>query len=273
MSPTLAPAAAAFANAADVRLPALRAALVPRLTPVAARWLESALTEVAEDPQAALPRRFAEAGRRCGRTLLAAPAPAPAPAPAHEGRPGFGVRPDSGPPAEAGAVPTVCLTWSVDDAVRTLLLASAPTRALAADGPTWWAAPLYRGGDAAERRGVLRALGPLDPGDLGLPVVADALRTHDPRLVAAALGPYAARRLAAPDWRHGVLRCLHGGIPLSAVAGLAHRADAELRRMAAAYVRERRSAGRAVSADAVWLAGPPGPAPDARRPPPPDLES
>ncbi len=51
---------------------------------------------------------------------------------------------------------------------------------------------LYRQGTAAERRAVLLALPHLVPGPDALPLVEDALRTNDTRLVAAAVGPYAA---------------------------------------------------------------------------------
>src|SRR5918996_926692 len=51
-------------------------------------------------------------------------------------------------------------------------------------------AQLYRYGDADEKRGVLRALSAIhpDPGRASLPLVDDALRTNDVRLVAAAGG-------------------------------------------------------------------------------------
>ncbi len=58
-------------------------------------------------------------------------------------------------------------------------------------------ARVYREGTAAERRAVLHALPHLVPGPDALPLVEDALRTNDTRLVAAALGPYAARHLDA----------------------------------------------------------------------------
>ncbi|MBD0669745.1 hypothetical protein BU198_03175 [Streptomyces sp. CBMA156] len=145
----------------------------------------------------------------------------------------------------------------MDDAVRTLLLAAAPAHA---DGPAARASAVYHGGDAAERRGVLRALGPLDLRgphglrDHALPLVADALRSNDPRLLAAALGPYGARHLTAHAYREAVLKCLHHGVPLRAVAGLPHRADAELARMALTHARELTSAGRPVPSDVRTLA-------------------
>jgi hypothetical protein len=246
-------------NATDVTVPRLRRALGDRLAPDAARWLEAALANVATDTETdtdtaatALRRGFAEAGRRCGRAVLAV-----VPHPAQ--------RPSAAVPAEA-------LAWTVDDAARTLLLAAAPR--CAADR-AHRAAVLYDGGDAAERRGVLRALGPLDVGDRAVPLVADALRTNDPRLVAAALGPYAARHLDAHAWRHAVLKCLHGAIPLRVVAALAERADAELARMAGTYARELTSAGRPVPADVRSLAAgrPPGAAHAVHVPPPHPAES
>lgn len=110
---------------------------------------------------------------------------------------------------------------------------------------------LYEQGTATERRAVLGALPHLVPGPDALPLVEDALRTNDTRLVATALGPYAARHLAPHDWRHAVLKCLFTGVPVDAVAGLAHRAraDTELARMLGDYAAERTAADRAVPGD------------------------
>lgn len=138
--------------------------------------------------------------------------------------------------------------WTLDDAGRTLLLAAhgGTPEQVAREART-----LYRYGDAAERRGVLRALDVLDPGAHAVDVVEDALRTNDTRLVAAALGPYGARHLDAAAWRHGVLKCVFVGVSLDAVAGLDERADGELRRMLVDYAHERVAAGRDVPDD-VW---------------------
>ncbi|WP_302061955.1 EboA domain-containing protein [Streptomyces sp. A3M-1-3] len=144
--------------------------------------------------------------------------------------------------AEAGRH---CGEAAADDA-RVLLLHTA-----AADGPT--TTRLYRQGTAAERRAVLQALPyltGLTPTD-GLPLVEDALRTNDTRLVAAAVGPYAAAHLDPHAWRHAILKCLFTGVPVDVVAGLCTRAggDAELARMLADYASERTAAGREVPAD------------------------
>ncbi|MEZ0090180.1 EboA domain-containing protein [Streptacidiphilus sp. EB129] len=137
--------------------------------------------------------------------------------------------------------------WAVEDAARTvLLLGVAPERAAAE------ATLRYEQGDAAERRGVIRALPFLPVGDAVLPLVDDALRTNDIRLVGAALGPYARERLDQHRWRQGVLKCLFMGVPLGVVAGLTDRCDAELARIALGFADERRAAGRPVPDD-IWL--------------------
>ncbi|MFC9592952.1 EboA domain-containing protein [Streptomyces sp. NPDC056944] len=110
---------------------------------------------------------------------------------------------------------------------------------------------LYHHGTAAERRAVLLALPALVTGPEALPLVEDALRTHDTTLVAAALGPYAATHLTPHAWRHALLKCLFTGVPVTAVAGLAERAagDTELARMLTDHAAERTAAGRPVPAD------------------------
>ncbi|MFD4022593.1 EboA domain-containing protein [Streptomyces sp. NPDC058576] len=130
------------------------------------------------------------------------------------------------------------------DSVRSLLLVEAR------------AAPpsvtrLYEQGTAAERRAVLLTLHRLDLGNTALPLVEDALRANDTRLVAAAVGPYAADHLDAHAWRHAVLKCLFTEVPVAAVARLGDRArgDAELARMLADFAAERTAAGRTVPED------------------------
>jgi hypothetical protein len=110
---------------------------------------------------------------------------------------------------------------------------------------------LYQQGTAAERRAVLLTLHRLDLGDTALPLVEDALRANDTRLVAAAVGPYAADHLDPHAWRHAVLKCLFTEVPVAAVARLADRArgDAELARMLGDFAAERTAAGRAVPED------------------------
>jgi hypothetical protein len=200
-------------------------------------WTTTAIEDVAAEPQriAAL---FPAAGRSVGRE-----------------------------PVEPDRDPLGLVRGTADDLARAQLvqaLIAAADDEVAAETIT----DLYRHGDDAERRGVLRGLNavaaqasPAAPTAPAAPVaaagrdlVADALRTNDPRLVAAALGGFAARELDQHGWRHGVLKALFMGIPLEAVAGIDERGDAELARMAAALITERRAAGRDISADMTRIA-------------------
>ncbi|MFJ4699067.1 MULTISPECIES: EboA domain-containing protein [unclassified Streptomyces] len=142
--------------------------------------------------------------------------------------------------AEAGRA---CGPERADAARVALLRAARPDTAALAR--------VYRHGTGAERRAVLTVLDALVPDDSALPLVEDALRTNDTHLVAAALGPYAARHLGAHAWRHAVLKCLFTGVPVTAVHGLAHRArgDSELARMLGDFAAERTAAGRTVPQD------------------------
>ncbi|MFI7131677.1 EboA domain-containing protein [Nonomuraea sp. NPDC050153] len=108
---------------------------------------------------------------------------------------------------------------------------------------------LYERGDSGERLAILTALPELGLGAAAIPLVEDALRTNDARLVAAALGPYGARWLDDHAFRQGVLKCVFMEIPLASVAGLDGRTDAELTRMLSDYAAERRAAGRPVPHD------------------------
>ena len=113
-------------------------------------------------------------------------------------------------------------------------------------------AQLYQQGDASEKLAVLSALPLLDLGDAGVPLLLDALRTNDTRLVAAAMGPYAVH-LDAAAWRQGVIKCVFMGIPLVVVDRLEDRADAELAAMLSALAQERAAAGRRMPQDALSL--------------------
>jgi hypothetical protein len=180
-------------------------------------WLAEASSTVAASP-AAIAALFPAVGRHCGRGPL----------------------PDPGPEL-AG--------WTVDDAARVILLTALPLRGAALADEI---GALYRYGDAAEKRAVLRALPRLGIGDRGTELLRDAIRTNDPRLVAAALGPYASH-LDDATWRQAVLKCVFMDIPLDVVTGISGRADGELARMLAALADERRAAGRTMPADATAL--------------------
>ena len=129
------------------------------------------------------------------------------------------------PAADPDADPDDVHAWTVDDAARILLLAALGDRVEDE------LAELYRFGDAAERRGLLRALPYLPRRRPRRGLVDDAVRTNDTRLVAAALGPYATE--------HARRRGLRPG---GAQVRLHRRADHAARR-AARRARRRRPRG------------------------------
>lgn len=142
----------------------------------------------------------------------------------------------------------------LEDRVRIALLETLAT-ALASE-PARLAAEvrdLYRFGDGDERRAVILALHPTGLGDDLVDLVHDALRTNDPRLVAAAMGPVGADSLDDDAWRQGVLKCLFTEVPLALVAELDRRTDARLRAMVEAYAAERTAAGRDLSPDVLRM--------------------
>jgi len=198
-----------------VTLEELRQALEETTTPEGADWVRETEAAVADDPTA-VRARFPAVGRKVGRGTL-------------------------DPDADHDDVHA----WTVDDAARVLILAAMGEAAEAE------LAELYRFGDTAERRGLLRALPYLPLGDRGRGLVDDAVRTNDTRLVAAALGPYATEHLDDAAYDQAVLKCVFMGIPLARIPDLETRADAELARMLAAYAHERVAAGRDVPND-VW---------------------
>ena len=201
-----------------MKVESVRAAVDRALEPSGALWFAEARNQIVADP-AALARLFPAVGRKCGRGQLWTDDPE-------------------------------LIGWTVDDAVRTLLLVGASVEDVTA---------VYNYGDAAEKRGVLRALPLLDLGEAALPLVLDALRTNDTRLIAAAMGPYAAKHLPDEPWRQAVLKCVFLSIPLAWVADLDRRKDAELVRMMRAFAEERQAAGRSVPPDVLLIV------PDLRR--------
>ncbi|MFG2888948.1 EboA domain-containing protein [Streptomyces sp. NPDC048248] len=240
---------------ADDWIPRLYTALHTRLHTSASAWLTASLTEAAGTATSARPAADADHPTDTAAALGVPEPPAGKP-PAWETRFAEAGRHCTRPEPPHAADPEAA------EAARVLILCAAH-----ADVPT--VTRLYAHGTAAERRAVLAALPHLELGPGARPLVEDALRTNDTRLVAAAVGPYAARHLDAHAWRHAVLKCLFTGVPVRAVAGLAERAadDTELARMLGDYARERTAAGRAVPDDLHHALALTGPAPDHPAPP------
>jgi hypothetical protein len=195
-----------------MKIESVRMAVSRALDPAGTAWFAEARQQVAGD-RAALARLFPAVGRKCGRGQLWTDDPE-------------------------------LIGWTVDDAVRTLLLVGASLADVTA---------VYNYGDAAERRAVLRALPLLNLGPGAVPLVLDALRGNDTRLIAAAMGRYAAEHLPIDAWRQAVLKCVLLGIPLAWVAELEKRKDAELIRMIRTFAEERIAAGRPVPPDVQMI--------------------
>jgi len=193
----------------------LWAALDDRVSPEALAWLRESVAAIEADA-AAVRTRFPMAGRKVGRAPL-------------------------DPDADADDVHA----WTIDDAARTLLLVAL------GDGVEAELRDLYRFGDAAERRGLLRALRYLPVADRAMDILDDAIRTNDTRLVAAALGRYATEHLDDAAYDQAVLKCVFIGVPIAPLDGLPGRATPETARMLAAFVHERVAAGRDIPAE-VW---------------------
>ena len=193
----------------------LSAALQRRARPEGRAWLQDVTAEVREKPEA-IRVRFPAVGRKIGRE-----------------------------PLDPQADPADLHAWTIDDAARTLLLIALGDVAEAE------LTDLYRYSDAAERRGILRALAYLDLGDRGLGLVEDAIRTNDTRLIAAALGPYATEHLPDGAYDQAVLKCVFVGVPITGVDGVPARVTADGARMLAAFVLERVVAGRDVPGE-IW---------------------
>jgi hypothetical protein len=178
-------------------------------------WLRTAAGAAADDP-ATIRTAFPGTGRRLGRT-----------------------------PLDPGRDPADVHAWTLDDAGRTVLLAALGDRVERE------LAELYRHGDAAERRGLLRALPYVPVGARALPITEDAIRTNDTRLIAAALGPYATAHLGDAAYDQAVLKCVFVGVPIAPLDGLPDRVTPDGARMLAAFVHERVAAGRDVPGE-VW---------------------
>jgi len=181
-------------------------------------WLEGEARAASSDP-GVLASAFPAVGRMVGRGVL-----------------------------DPGEDPDSLHAWRVEDAGRAVLLVAAGER-VAGGLPE-----LYRYGDAAERRGILRSLYLLPVGRSAVPLVEDAVRTNDTRLIAAALGPYAFRHLDDAALAQAVLKCVFLEVPISPLLdiGLGERIGPEMARMLAGYVHERVAAGRDVPSE-VWF--------------------
>lgn len=178
------------------------------------QWLAQATATVAVD-HAAVARLFPTASRALGRAELVDGASSP-------------------------------WTWTTDEAGRALILTALPDQARDAA-----LRELYRYGDRHERAAVLRALDVLPAARVAQELVPDALRTNDPRLVAAALSPTGLAVLDERELVQAVLKCVFMGLDLARLPLPEQRVTPSLSRALAGYALERVTAGRSVP-QALW---------------------
>ena len=145
--------------------------------------------------------------------------------------------------------------WGADDLARVAMLLHAADRlppgalvALVEDANAH--------GDTDERRAVLLALPLLPDAARFVALAVDACRTNVRPLFEAIAcdNPFPQRHFPEASFNQLVLKAVFLDVPLAHVVGLGARRGGELRRMAADYARERRAAGRPVSADLAGLA-------------------
>lgn len=109
---------------------------------------------------------------------------------------------------------------------------------------------LWRHGDSAERRAVLRAIDAL-PAPEHLDLVPEALRTNDIRLVAAALTPLALASLDEAALGQAVLKVAFLDLDLRRIPGISSRVTPALVHQLMGLVLERVAAGRSAPLG-VW---------------------
>jgi hypothetical protein len=146
--------------------------------------------------------------------------------------------------------------WTCDEVGRAALL----YEALIADPHADHAAlvdGVFRKGDTAERRALLRALCLLPDPARFAPTAIEACRTNVvPVFEAIACdNDFPERWFPDEAFNQLVLKALFLEVPLARVRGLAARAQGELARMALDYAAERRAAGRSVPADLARIPG------------------
>ena len=140
--------------------------------------------------------------------------------------------------------------WGTDELGRALLLLAA-TEGRPPDLLPPLVEDLYRKGEMREQQALMRVLGYLpDPGAYA-GLAAEAVRSNVVSVVEALAcdNPFPAAYMDGLAFSQMVLKVVFNGLPLARIVGLPARVDTELGRMAQAFIRERRAAGRTVSQD------------------------
>jgi len=141
--------------------------------------------------------------------------------------------------------------WDVTDLGRLALLEALFDEAMRSQDATALAIETYEAGDAREQQSWLRGVSLLPHDERFVTTAIDACRTNILPLFEsiACENPYPARRFPDLNFNQMVLKAVFNNVALARIVGLERRLNPELSRMAAAYVSERRAAGRTVPDD------------------------
>ena len=209
------------------------ALLKPRVSEACWRWLESERHNIRAGAGARhLGRAYTLAARRFGREPLNLT--------------------DAERTLVAAADPDATFAqWDMTDVGRLALLHAVFEGAQATADASALALETFAAADAREQQSWLRGISLLPHDDRYVPVAVDACRTNILPLFEsiACENPFPVRRFPDLNFNQMVLKAVFNNIALSRIVGLSRRLNAELSRMAAAYISERRAAGRTVPDD------------------------
>jgi hypothetical protein len=203
-----------------------------RLHDVSLTWFETARVKAREGTDADLLQIYTGATRRAGSAMLAL------------------TTAEIAQPAAASSG-LIFDRWSIDDAVRAVLLLDRAAATSDPDACAVAAVLCYEQGDAREQQSWTRAVSLLPKPEQYAALVIDICRTNILPLFEAVAcdNPYPARYFPDRNFNQVVLKALFNSVPLGRIVGFASRRNAELVRMAGDYKREREAAGRTVPAD------------------------
>lgn len=141
--------------------------------------------------------------------------------------------------------------WTVDQAVRTLLVLSFPSQE-----PESFVAildQLFGTGEVGELIALYQALPLLPHPSAHVLRAAEGIRTNIQAVFCAVAhhNPYPSEQFSEDQWNQMVLKCQFIGVPMSPVVGLDRRANARLASMVIDFIHERRAAKRPVAPE-LW---------------------
>lgn len=141
--------------------------------------------------------------------------------------------------------------WSIDQAVRTLLVLSLPEQS--PDSLVATLDELFATGEVGELVALYQALPLLPHSSAHILRAAEGIRTNIKAVFCAVAhrNPYPSEQFHEDQWNQMVLKCQFIGVPMSPIVGLDKRANAKLSSMVVDFIHERRAAKRPVPAD-MW---------------------